>query len=65
MLEGVGYAALTRNSVSREIAAGTLRVIRTPERLLSPVYWVTPRGKPVSRAALRFRGLLKSRVGAE
>ncbi len=61
VLEGAGFAALTRHSVRKELADGTLRVIRTPQPLLSSVFWVTPRGRPVSRASVQFREILKER----
>ncbi len=65
--EGLGIAVLPKVAVEREVARGELRQVRVkglemPRRQIAVIY---RRGRPLSRAARAFVGLLEERYGVK
>jgi DNA-binding transcriptional LysR family regulator len=54
VLEGAGFAILTRHTVEDDVKQGTLVRVATPGRLAAPIYWVTRKGRPNHPAATEF-----------
>src|SRR5207253_1979431 len=52
VLEGAGYAIITRHTVEEEVKSGKLVRIETPKKLPAPIYLVMKRGR-VSDALFR------------
>jgi DNA-binding transcriptional LysR family regulator len=61
VMEGLGYAFLVKHAVEREVESGEFIRIPTPTRLSAPIYWVTRKGRPPSRASEEFRDRLIAR----
>lgn len=60
VLEGAGFAILTRPTVARELEDGRLVQIHTPTPLLSPVFWVLPKNRQESAIQAQFRLALQA-----
>jgi len=59
-LMGHGYSLQLRHAITQELKSGQLLEIKTPQPLWSPIYWVTPKGRPLSAPAREFYRTLKT-----